>query len=203
MDTKIARERDKRRRAHSTCKKRLRRCLLLVFVAQGCCLAGGAQSPVKMHPRTGTDTGISVLHNPVLKGFYPDPSIIRVGRPQDAGADYYLVNSTFSYFPGIPVFHSRDMVHWTQIGNVITRPAQMNFLGAGVSRGLFAPSISFYDGVFYLVCTQVDTGGNFVVTAKDPAGPWSDPVFLPQVQGIDPSLYFDPGTGKAYMIGRE
>lgn len=139
-----------------------------------------------------------VLHNPVLKGFYPDPSIIRV---DSAGSPhFYLVNSTFGYFPGIPVFHSEDMVHWTQIGNVINRPSQMNFLGARITRGLFAPSISYHDGLFYLVCTQVDTGGNFVVTAKHPSGPWSDPVFLPEVQGIDPSLFFDTTTDNAYIL---
>ena len=138
------------------------------------------------------------LQNPVLKGFYPDPSIIRVdsaGRP-----NYYLINSTFSYFPGIPVFHSSDMVHWKQIGNVINRPTQMNFLGARLTRGLFAPSISYHNGLFYVVCTQIDKGGNFVVTAKNPTGPWSDPVFLPEVKGIDPSLYFDRLTDKAYLV---
>jgi xylan 1,4-beta-xylosidase len=131
--------------------------------------------------------------NPVLSGFYPDPSVTRVGT------DYYLVNSTFSYFPGIPVFHSKDLKNWKQIGNVINRPTQMNFLGDGTSRGLFAPSIYFNKGTYYVTCTNIDRKGNFVVTAKNPAGPWSDPVYLTGVSGIDPSLFFDTNN-KAYII---
>lgn len=130
--------------------------------------------------------------NPVLAGFYPDPSITKVG------ADYYLVNSTFSYFPGIPVFHSKDLKNWKQIGNVIERNSQMTFLGDGTSRGLFAPSINYHKGTFYMTCTNIDKGGNFVMTAKNPAGPWSDPVWLRQVRGIDPSLFFD--HDKAYIV---
>lgn len=100
--------------------------------------------------------------NPLLQGFYPDPSVTRVGD------DYYLVNSTFSWFPGIPVFHSRDLVNWTQIGNAIHRPGQLDFKNLGLSRGVFAPDISWHDGTFYIVNTCVDCGGNFVITAKDP-----------------------------------
>lgn len=136
----------------------------------------------------------TILVNPILAGFYPDPSVVKVG------SDYYLINSTFSYFPGIPVFHSKDLKNWKQIGNVISRPSQMNFLGARMTRGLFAPAISYHNGMYYVTCTQIDKGGNFVVTAKDPAGPWSDPVWLPQVRGIDPSLFFDEGNSKAYII---
>jgi xylan 1,4-beta-xylosidase len=131
-------------------------------------------------------------HNPILAGFYPDPSICRSGR------DYYLVNSTFAYFPGIPIFHSRDLVNWEQVGHVIRRPEQLRYDGLGISRGIFAPAITWHDGVFYVVCTMVDGGGNFVVTAIDPAGPWSDPVYL-QFEGIDPSLFFDDG-GRAWMV---
>ncbi|WP_442588111.1 glycoside hydrolase family 43 protein [Pedobacter sp. AW31-3R] len=134
----------------------------------------------------------TTLVNPILMGFYPDPSIVRVG------SDYYLINSTFSYFPGIPVFHSKDLKNWKQIGNGIHRTSQMNFLGAPMTRGLFAPAISYHKGIFYITCTQIDKGGNFVVTAKNPAGPWSDPVFLPEVNGIDPSLFFD--EHKAYIV---
>ncbi|HLP01821.1 MAG TPA: glycoside hydrolase family 43 protein [Opitutaceae bacterium] len=132
------------------------------------------------------------FRNPILAGFYPDPAICRVGE------DYYLINSTFSYFPGIPVFHSRDLVHWTQLGNVIDRPSQMSFAGLRITRGLFAPTIKYHDGVFYVVCTLVDGGGNFLVTATNPAGPWSDPQWLP-FDGIDPSLYFDD-DGRAWMV---
>jgi alpha-N-arabinofuranosidase len=131
--------------------------------------------------------------NPVLAGFYPDPSITR------AGDRFYLVNSTFSYFPGIPVFESEDLVHWRQIGNVIDRPSQLDFDGLGVSRGVFAPTIEFHDGRFYVLNTAVDNGGNYFVTASDPAGPWSDPVWLPAVDGIDPSLFFD-ADGKVYLL---
>lgn len=132
------------------------------------------------------------LVNPILSGFYPDPSVLKVG------ADYYLINSTFAYFPGIPVFHSKDLKNWKQVGNVINRPSQMNFMGHRMTRGLFAPAITYHNGTYYVTCTLIDRGGNFVVTAKNPAGPWSDPTFLPQVRGIDPSLYFD--ADKAYII---
>jgi alpha-N-arabinofuranosidase len=130
-------------------------------------------------------TTAGVFHNPILKGFYPDPSICRVEN------DFYLVNSTFAYFPGIPVFHSRDLSHWKQIGNVIHRPGQIDFDGAGISRGLFAPTIRYNKGVFYVLCTLIDKGGNFIVTAGNPAGPWSDPLWLPDAPGIDPSIFFD------------
>ena len=134
----------------------------------------------------------TTITNPVLQGFYPDPSVIRVGD------DYYLVHSTFSYFPGIPVFHSKDLKNWKQIGNVISRPSQMNFMGERMTRGLFAPAIEYHNGVYYVTCTLIDRGGNFVVTATNPAGPWSNPTFLPEVSGIDPSLFFD--GDKAYII---
>ncbi|HEU4996776.1 MAG TPA: glycoside hydrolase family 43 protein [Gemmatimonadaceae bacterium] len=131
--------------------------------------------------------------NPILAGFYPDPSITR-----GEGDNFYLVNSTFAYFPGIPVFHSKDLVNWTQIGNVIDRPTQLRFDSLGVSRGVFAPAIGYHAGTFYLLNTCVDCGGNFLVTATDPAGPWSDPIWL-GFDGIDPSLFFDD-DGKAYVV---
>ena len=131
--------------------------------------------------------------NPVLAGFYPDPSICR------AGNDYYIVVSSFAYYPGLPIFHSKDLVNWQQIGAALNRPEQLNLDGAGVSRGLFAPSITYHKGVFYIVCTLVDTGGNFVITATDPKGPWSKPVWLPEINGIDPSIFFDEND-KAYIV---
>jgi alpha-N-arabinofuranosidase len=131
--------------------------------------------------------------NPILAGFYPDPSVVRVGE------DYYLVNSTFAWFPGIPLFHSRDLVHWEQIGNAIDRPNQLSFDGLTISKGVFAPAITWHDGTFYIANTCVDCGGNFVITARDPAGPWSDPAWLPTVEGIDPSLFFDD-DGSAWLI---
>jgi len=131
--------------------------------------------------------------NPILAGFYPDPSLLRVGR------DYYLVNSTFTWFPGLPIFHSRDLVNWRQIGNAIDRPTQFDFSGLAVSRGIFAPDLSFHNGRYYLVGTCTDCGGNFVMTARSPAGPWSDPVWLKSVEGIDPSLFFDD-DGEAWLV---
>lgn len=131
--------------------------------------------------------------NPVLQGFYPDPSVVRVGD------DYYLVNSTFAWFPGIPVFHGRDLVNWTQIGNAIDRPGQLNFDKMTMSQGVYAPDISWHAGKFYILNTCVGCGGNFVITASDPAGPWSDPVWLPDVAGIDTSLFFDE-DGSAWIV---
>jgi xylan 1,4-beta-xylosidase len=130
--------------------------------------------------------------NPILAGFYPDPSIEKVGD------DYYLVNSSFGFFPAIPIFHSNDLVNWTQLGHVLDRPEQTPFDSIGTSRGIFAPALSYHDGIYYLVCTLVDCGGNFVVTAKNPAGPWSNPKLL-YFEGIDPSLFFDD-DGKAYLV---
>lgn len=132
--------------------------------------------------------------NPVLPGFYPDPSICRVGD------DYYLVTSTFAYFPGVPIFHSRDLVNWRQIGNVLDRPSQLNLDGADHSGGIYAPTIRYHQGRFYMITTNVTHGGNFLVTAEDPAGPWSDPYWLEDAPGIDPSLFFDD-DGKVYYTG--
>jgi alpha-N-arabinofuranosidase len=131
--------------------------------------------------------------NPILAGFYPDPSICRVG------SDYYLVTSTFAYFPGIPIFHSKDLVNWKLIGHVMDRPEQMDLEGLGVSRGIFAPAIRYHSGLFYVTCTLVDRGGNFVVTSKAPEGPYSNPIWIPQINGIDPSMFFDE-NGKAYIV---
>ncbi|SNT19832.1 MULTISPECIES: glycoside hydrolase family 43 protein [unclassified Azospirillum] len=138
--------------------------------------------------------GPQQFRNPILAGFYPDPSITRVG------ADYYLVTSTFAWFPGIPVFHSRDLVSWTQIGNAIDRPTMLDFGDLRLSRGVFAPAIAHHAGIFYIINTCVDCGGNFIITAKNPAGPWSDPIWLPDLKdGIDPSLFFDD-DGRAYIV---
>ena len=131
--------------------------------------------------------------NPILAGFYPDPSICRVGD------DFYLVTSTFAYFPGIPVFQSRDLVNWELTGHVLDRAEQMDTEGFGLSRGIFAPAISHHDGVFYVTCTIVDGGGNFVAASEKPEGPYTNPVWLPEINGIDPSLYFDD-DGKTYIL---
>lgn len=131
--------------------------------------------------------------NPVLAGFYPDPSVVRVGD------DYYLVTSSFAYFPGLPVFHNTDLVNWRQIGHALNRRSQLTFEnGQGISRGIFAPTLRHHDGRFYIITTDVDGIGNFYVTAEDPAGPWSDPVLLPEIDGIDPDLFFDH-DGRVYI----
>lgn len=129
--------------------------------------------------------------NPILSGFYPDPSICRVGN------DYYIVNSSFAYFPGLPIFHSTDLASWKLLGHAMDRKEQLDLTNAGVSRGLFAPTIRYKDGTFYILCTLIDKGGNFIITAKDPKGPWSNPIWIKEVQGIDPSLDFV--DDKAYI----
>ncbi|MFE9428722.1 glycoside hydrolase family 43 protein [Kitasatospora sp. NPDC006697] len=128
----------------------------------------------------------ATVANPVIPGFHPDPSICRVGD------DYYLVCSSFEYFPGIPVFHSRDLVNWSQIGNALDRPSQLRLpLDMRSSGGIFAPTLRHHDGRFWLIVTNVGDGGNLLYTATDPAGPWSDPLRLPGVPGIDPDLAWD------------
>ena len=134
--------------------------------------------------------------NPINAGFYPDPSIVRVGK------DYYMVHSSFSYFPGIPIFHSTDLVNWEQIGHVLDRPSQLPVDSLRISRGVFAPTIEYHDGTFYVLNTLVDAGGNFMVTTKDPAGSWSDPIWLDNVGGIDPSIFFDD-DGKVYILNND
>jgi len=124
------------------------------------------------------------FQNPIIPGFHPDPSICRVGD------DYYLVNSSFEFFPGVPIFHSRDLVHWRQIGYCLTRKSQLNLDHARASGGIYAPTLRYRNGTFYMITTLVDTGGNFFVTATNPAGPWSEPVWVDHA-GIDPSLLFD------------
>ncbi|KUM70579.1 glycoside hydrolase family 43 protein [Streptomyces griseorubiginosus] len=125
--------------------------------------------------------------NPVLPGSRPDPSICRVG------ADYYLVTSSFAYFPGLPVHHSRDLVDWTPLGHVVDRPSQVSLTGLDVSDGLWAATIRHHEGTFYVVVTLARGrrgSTTHLFTASDPAGPWSDPVAL-DAEGIDPSLFFD------------
>ncbi|MBE5803588.1 MAG: glycoside hydrolase family 43 protein [Clostridiales bacterium] len=134
------------------------------------------------------------LVNPLLPGFYPDPSICRV---ED---DFYMVTSTFSYFPGVPVFHSRDLRYWEQIGHVLDRPEQLPLDWQYISGGVYAPTIRWHDGLFYMITTNVSHGGNFFCTAKDPAGPWSDPSYVKGAPGIDPTLFWDD-DGECYMMG--
>ncbi|MFC8845949.1 MULTISPECIES: glycoside hydrolase family 43 protein [unclassified Micromonospora] len=123
--------------------------------------------------------------NPVVPGFYPDPSVCRVGE------DYYLVCSSFEYFPGVPILHSRDLVNWRQIGNVLDRPSQLELPpDTAASQGIYAPTIRHHDGRFWVVTTNVSLGRHLIVTAQDPTGPWSDPVHL-DLPHVDPSLAWD------------
>lgn len=137
---------------------------------------------------------LSAYNNPVNPGFLPDPSVCRVGE------DYYLVNSSFEYFPGVPIFHSKDLIHWEQIGNVLTRTSQLPLKNTMPSDGIYAPTLRYHDGIFYMVVTNVNGASkiNFYVTASNPAGPWSEPVIVNQ-SGIDPSLFWDE-DGKAYFV---
>lgn len=139
------------------------------------------------------------FQNPILSGFHPDPSICRVGE------DYYLVTSSFVYFPGLPIYHSRDLIHWEAIGHAIHRPGQIDFSRSAFSEGLWAPTIRWHGGLFYIVNTLVQDGReasrtNFIVTASDPRGPWSDPVIIEGADGIDPSLFFDD-DGRVWYCG--
>jgi len=132
------------------------------------------------------------FQNPIVSGFFPDPSITRKGD------DYYMVHSSFSYAPGVPILHSTDLVNWQLIGHALSNSKQLDYSGLTVSRGTFAPTIRYHDGLFYMITTAVDSGGNFFVTAKDPAGEWSEPYWLPEIGGIDPDIFFDD-NGKVYI----
>ena len=136
-------------------------------------------------------TAWAQLRNPVISGYHPDPSVCRVGD------DFYLVNSSFCSFPGVPIYHSKDLVNWELIGNVLDRESQLPLKGANSWLGIYAPTIRYHEGTYYMITTNVGNGGNFMVTAKDPHGPWSEPLWLEQ-QGIDPSLWFE--NGKCYMV---
>jgi len=139
------------------------------------------------------------FENPILSGFYPDPSICRVGD------DYYLVTSSFVYYPGLPIFHSKDLVNWQQIGHGIHRTTQLDYKNCETSLGLWAPTIRYHKGRFYIINTFVSEGrearrDNYIITAEKPEGPWSDPVFVAGADGIDSSLFFDD-DGRVWYAG--
>ncbi|WP_151737554.1 glycoside hydrolase family 43 protein ['Paenibacillus yunnanensis' Narsing Rao et al. 2020] len=125
-------------------------------------------------------------NNPVVKGFYPDPSVINVN------GTYFMVCSSFQYFPGVPLFKSKDLLNWTQIGHCLTRESQVQLRTVGSSGGVFAPTIRHNDGRFYMVTTNDTTRQNFYVWTDDIYGEWSEPVYVDQ-GGIDPDLYFEDG----------
>lgn len=124
------------------------------------------------------------FRNPVLPGFHADPSVCR------AGDDYYLVNSTFQFFPGVPVYHSKDLIHWEQIGACLTRPSQVNLENTDGNSGIYAPTIRYYEGQFYMITTIYPSRRHFYVYTDDPAGEWSDPITIDFAIGsCDPTLF--------------
>ena len=155
----------------------------------------GRDAVYQAHPLPAKDA----VYNPILPGWYSDPSFCTNGE-----GDYFLVTSTFSYFPGVPLFHSRDLVNWKQVGHVLDRPSQLTGLGRQhTSGGIYAPDIKYNpkNRTYYMITTNVGTG-SFLVKTQDPFGAWSDPILLPQVQGIDPSLFFDD-DGRAYIVNND
>lgn len=141
----------------------------------------------------------TLIHNPILRGFHPDPSICR------AGEDYYIATSTFEWFPGVRIHHSRDLVNWRPLTYALTRKSQLNMEGDPDSGGVWAPCLTYDDGLFYLIYTDVksrqgafkDTP-NYLVTAGNIEGPWSEPVYL-NSSGFDPSLFHDD-DGRKWLV---
>lgn len=140
-----------------------------------------------------------MIQNPILRGFSPDPSIIRVGE------DYYIATSTFEWWPGVNLHHSKDLKHWEQIPSPLNRLSQLNMIGDPTSGGIWAPCLSYHEGTYYLVYTDVKTkkgryynNHNYLVETKDIYGDWSDPVYLNST-GFDPSLFHDI-DGKKYLV---
>jgi len=131
--------------------------------------------------------------NPILKGFNPDPSICKVND------DYYIVTSSFEYFPGIAIYHSKNLVNWEQIGNCIERLEQLPMEKAKASGGIWAPTIRYNDGIFYITAT-FDGIGNFIIYSKNPSTGWSNPIWV-EMDGIDPSMYFE--NGKMYYCAND
>ena len=147
------------------------------------------------------------FNNPILRGGYPDPSVCRVGN------DYYLVNSSFEYFPGLPIHHSTDLVNWKLVGHGLHRKSQctgtMNLVDVQSNGGIHAPTIRYQDSTFYIITTNVYQSPkkdeptqfiNFIITAKQPEGPWSDPIIIKGAPGIDPDIFFDD-DGKIWYTG--
>lgn len=163
--------------------------LLSLTAALSLTIATAAQSTTALSGKQASE-----YENPILRGVNPDPSIIRVDE------DYYLVTSSFSYLPGCPIYHSRDLVNWEMIGHALSRPSQFSIDKNHGHPDMFAATIRYNDGTYYVITTDVNGGGNFYVTAANPAGPWSDPIYVDQGQ-FDPSLFFDD-DGKVYYTRR-
>ncbi|MFT3738157.1 MAG: glycoside hydrolase family 43 protein [Breznakibacter sp.] len=141
--------------------------------------------------------GNDYFYNPILPGWYSDPSICANGE------DYFMVTSTFSYFPGVPLFHSKDLVNWKQVNYVLDRESQLSLDGQRTSGGIFAPAIEYNPAnqTYYMITTNVGRG-NFFVKTKNPFGAWSEPIWLPSVNGIDPSFFFDD-NGRGYIVNND
>ena len=152
-------------------------------------------------PEFATPLTAGTYQNPVLAGYFPDPTITKRTNA-DGSEDFYMAVSSFVMTPGLPILHSKDLVNWQLIGHALERDSQFDMRGQQISQGIYAPTIRYHDGVFYLinttVATQTTKGGNFIMTATDPTGPWSDPIWLPEVPGIDPDIFFDD-DGKIYI----
>ncbi len=158
-------------------------------------IAAAACAPSSGPPSDAVDQD-EVFSNPIIAGFSPDPSIQRVGE------DFYLVTSTFEYFPGIPVYHSRDLVNWDLIGHALHDVSQVDLDSVSSGAGIHASTIRYHEGTFYVITTNNLDGTlvNFIVTAEDPRGPWSEPHVLEGAPGIDPSLFFDD-DGRVWYVG--
>lgn len=133
------------------------------------------------------------FQNPILSGFHPDPSVCRVND------DFFLVTSSFQFFPGVPIFHSKDLIHWEQIGHCLTRESQLPLHKANAWGGIYAPTIRYNDGRFYMITTNCSDRGNFFVWTDNPYGEWSEPIWVEGMCGIDPTLYFE--GDKVYYVG--
>lgn len=131
------------------------------------------------------------IQNPIIRGFYPDPSIC------EAEGKYYIACSSFQFFPGVPIFESEDLINWKQVANALTRTSQVELHQIPSSGGVFAPTLRYHDGTFYMVTNNNTFGKNFYITTTDICGEWSEPIFVDQ-EGIDPSLLFDD-DGKVYF----
>lgn len=144
-----------------------------------------------------------MIHNPILPGFNPDPSILRVGQ------DYYIATSTFEWFPGVQIYHSRDLVNWTLLTRPLNRPSQLNLIGNSDSGGVWAPCLSYADGTFFLIYSDVKQWSddpykivkNYLITAPEIEGPWTDPIYL-NSSGFDPSLFHDE-DGRKWLVSME
>ncbi len=190
-------------RGQSTSSTAMTKCAICFLTALTLSAAGSLAQDARFTAFTyaGSDTRFERdmdpardYFNPILAGFYPDPSVCR------AGDTYYLVCSSFTFVPGVPLFTSKNLVDWHPQGGVLRRASQLPLDGQQVSAGIFAPAISYNarNRTFYMITTNVGMG-NFFVKSTNPVQGWSEPIRLPQVDGIDPSFFFDK-DGQAYIV---